>query len=167
MIFYLLALVILAFDQIFKYLVHHLMSFGQSVPIYSNFLKLTYVRNTGAAFSLFVGFSSYLIVIGIAVVIAVIFFHHKLSKKNYWMQVSLAFVLGGSLGNLLDRIFRSYVIDYVDITVWPVFNFADIMINIGVIMIAMKMFEKEAEEIHEINEEERFIRGLEHVSDIE
>jgi len=167
MLFYLLALVILAFDQIFKYLVHHLMSFGQSIPIYSNFVKFTYVRNTGAAFSLFVGFSSYLIVIGVAVVIAVIFFHHKLSKNNYWMQVSLAFVLGGSLGNLLDRIFRSYVIDYIDITVWPVFNFADIMINIGVIMIAMKMFEKEAEEIHEINEEERFIRGLEHVSDIE
>ena len=167
MIFYLLALVMLVFDQIFKYLVHKLMYFGQSIPVYSSFVKLTYVRNTGAAFSLFVGFSSYLIVIGIAVVIAVIYFHHRLSSKNYWMQTALAFVLGGSLGNLLDRIFRSYVIDYIDITVWPVFNFADIMINVGVIMIAMKLFEKEAEEIHEINEEERFIRGLEHVSDID
>ncbi|PIS31811.1 signal peptidase II [Candidatus Saganbacteria bacterium CG08_land_8_20_14_0_20_45_16] len=167
MLFYLLALVILVFDQIFKYLVYHLMYFGQSVPLYSNFLKLTYVRNTGAAFSLFVGFSSYLIVVGVIVVLAVIYFHHRLSPRNYWMQVALAFVLGGSLGNLLDRIFRFYVIDYIDITIWPVFNFADIIINVGVIMIVLKLFEKEASEVHEINEEERFIKGLEHVSDLD
>ncbi|MBU0672705.1 MAG: signal peptidase II [Candidatus Margulisbacteria bacterium] len=143
MIFYGLALLIVIVDQLIKYLIHQSFSLGQSMPLIGDVIKLTYVRNTGAAFSLFVGFSSYLVVVGIFVVLAVIFFHHRLPAKNYVLQTGLAFVLGGSLGNLADRIFRAYVIDYLDITIWPVFNFADIMINVGVILIAFKLFAEE------------------------
>ncbi|MFH1361595.1 MAG: signal peptidase II [bacterium] len=167
MFFYLFALLIIVVDQVIKYFIHNLLRLGQSIPLVGNVLNLTYVRNTGAAFSLFIGFSPYLIVVGLIVVLAVIYFHHKLPPKSWWVQVGLSFVLGGSLGNLIDRIFRSYVIDYIDITVWPVFNLADIMINIGVIMIAIKLFQKEAEEIHEINEGDRFVKGLEHVPNID
>jgi signal peptidase II len=142
MFFYVLALAILIIDQLFKYLVHQSMSLGQSIPLLDGILKLTYVRNTGAAFSLFVGFSPYLLVIGVIVALAVIYFHYKIPARNYYLQTGLAFILGGSLGNLVDRIFRSYVIDYLDVTIWPVFNFADIMINIGVILIAFKLFAK-------------------------
>jgi len=60
------------------------------------------------------------------------------------MVVPLAFLLGGSLGNMVDRIFRSYVIDYIDFRIWPVFNFADIMINVGVFLLVIQLiFEKE------------------------
>jgi signal peptidase II len=147
MIFYLIALIILVIDQSFKYMVHDSLRLGQTISLMGNALKLTYVRNTGAAFSLFVGFSPYLVVAGILVAAAVIYFHCKIPKKNFILQTGLAFVLGGSLGNLVDRIFRSYVIDYIDITIWPVFNFADIMINLGVILIAFKLFEKEEEDV--------------------
>lgn len=143
MIFYLVSLIILVIDQLFKHLVHGSMRLGQSIPLLDDALKLTYVRNTGAAFSLFVGFSPYLVVAGLLVVAAVIYFHYKIPKRNIYLQAGLAFVLGGSLGNLADRIFRSYVIDYIDIIIWPVFNFADIMINVGVILIAFKLFEQE------------------------
>lgn len=146
MLFYLLALAIVLTDQIIKFLVHSSMRLGQSVSVIGGILKLTYVRNTGAAFSLFVGFSPYLVGIGIIVVLAVIFFHHRVSAQNRVLQTGLAFILGGSVGNLTDRIFRSYVIDYLDITVWPVFNFADIMINIGVILVAFKLFSEERKE---------------------
>jgi signal peptidase II len=61
--------------------------------------------------------------------------------------MSLAFILGGSLGNLLDRIIRSFVVDYIDILIWPVFNLADIMINVGVILIAIKLFDKRETEV--------------------
>jgi signal peptidase II len=147
MIFYLIALIILLVDQLFKFMVQESMRLGQTVPLLGNALKLTYVRNTGAAFSLFVGFSPYLVVAGILVAAAVIYFHYRVPKGNFILQAGLAFVLGGSLGNLVDRIFRSYVIDYIDITVWPVFNFADVMINLGVILIAFKLFEKEKEDV--------------------
>lgn len=143
MVFYSLVLLIVAVDQVLKYLIHRSMYVGESIPLINGVLNLTYVRNPGAAFSLFIGFSSYLIIVGLAVVLVVIYFHHKLPRYNFPLQLALAFVLGGSLGNLVDRIFRSYVIDYIDIVVWPVFNFADIMINMGVILILFKLFKKE------------------------
>jgi len=143
MYFYLIAALIVIADQAIKYFVHNSMRISQSIPLVKNVLQLTYVRNTGAAFSLFVGFSSYLVVIGLIVAAVVVYFHYKGPKKNYYLQVGLAFVLGGSLGNLIDRVFRGYVIDYVDIMIWPVFNLADIMINVGVILIAYKLFAEE------------------------
>lgn len=116
------------------------MTLGQSWPLLDGFFALTYVRNTGAAFSLFIGFSPYLIAVGLLVVLAVIYFYYRLPPKAIFLQFALACVLGGSLGNLLDRIFRGYVVDYLDFTIWPVFNFADIMINLGVIIIAFTLF---------------------------
>jgi len=150
MLFYAIAFVILVIDQFIKYLVHQTMQLGQTIPL-CGMLKLTYVRNTGAAFSLFIGFSPYLAAAGVIVILAVICFHYRLPANRYDLQASLAFILGGSLGNLLDRIFRSYVIDYLDITIWPVFNFADIMINIGVILIIFKLCsEKEKDVSHPV-----------------
>lgn len=139
MLFYLLASTIAIIDQLLKYFVAKLLFAGQSLPLLNGILKLTYVRNTGAAFSLFVGFSPYLAVVSLIVILIVIYFHHKIPANNQWMQTGLAFILGGSLGNLLDRIFRGYVIDYLDFRIWPVFNFADVMINVGVILVALKL----------------------------
>ena len=143
MLFYLLALAIFLVDQFIKQLVHSTMFFGQSIPVLDGLIRLTYVRNTGAAFSLFLGFSPYLAIIGIAAVLAIIYFHFKIPKKDYYMHIALACVLGGSLGNVFDRIVRSYVVDYVDFRVWPVFNFADMMINLGMILIIIRLFQEE------------------------
>jgi signal peptidase II len=148
MLFYFTTILVFVLDQIFKFLVHNFMHLGQSIPLLGNIVSLTYVRNTGAAFSLFIGFSPYLIVVGVLVVLAVLYFHYRLPSKPIFLQFGLACVLGGSLGNLADRIFRGYVVDYLDITLWPVFNLADIMINIGVILIAYKMLSAEAQDKH-------------------
>lgn len=140
MFFYGLTFLIVFCDQLIKFMIHKNMLLGQSLPLIGNFLKLTYVRNTGAAFSLFVGFSSYLAVIGIIVSLVVLYFHHRAPSKDFLIQAALASILGGSLGNLIDRLFRFYVIDYLDLTAWPVFNLADIMINIGVILLIIRLF---------------------------
>jgi signal peptidase II len=137
MLFWLNALVVFTLDQCLKQYVHKFMHFGQSIPLLGDFVHLTYVRNTGAAFSLFVGFSPYLAIVGVAVAIGVVYFHYRVPTNNYVLQIGLSCLLGGSIGNLADRLFRGYVIDYVDITIWPVFNFADIMINLGVLFIAL------------------------------
>ena len=138
--FYCNALLILAVDQLLKYLVTHFLRFGQSVPLIGEAVKLTYVRNTGAAFSLFVGFSPYLAAVGALVVVLVVYYHYKTPAGNRLMQLGLACLLGGSLGNLADRLLHSYVIDYIDISVWPVFNFADIAINVGALLILLNFF---------------------------
>jgi signal peptidase II len=142
MLFYLLAFLVFGVDQLIKYFVHKEMFLGQSMPLLDGIIKLTYVRNTGAAFSLFSGFSHFLIIVGIVIISLVIYFHYKIPAKWAALQIALAFILGGSLGNLLDRIFRSYVIDYIDVKIWPVFNFSDIMINLGVLLIIFELFLK-------------------------
>jgi len=139
MLFYFNALIILIVDQFFKFLVHRFMVLGQSIPLLNDVIKLTYVRNTGAAFSLFIGFSPYLAVVGSLVVVLVIYFHYRVPAKYLPLQFGLSCLLGGSIGNLADRLIRSYVIDYIDVTIWPVFNFADIMINVGAFIIAFSL----------------------------
>jgi len=145
-IFYLNALLVLAVDQFLKHLVHRFMYFGQSIPLIDDVVRLTYVRNTGAAFSLFVGFSPYLAVVGVLVAIFVVYYHYRIPANNYLMQLGLSCLLGGSIGNLTDRVVRTYVIDYLDITIWPVFNFADIMINLGVFLILLNFLKSPDEE---------------------
>ena len=139
MLFYLISFLVLLIDQALKFLVRGQMTLGQSLSLF-RYLKLTYVRNTGAAFSIFVGFSPYLALVGAVIVVAILYFYHRTKPQDLWLRIGLALVLGGSLGNLADRIFHGYVIDYIDVTVWPVFNFADAMINVGVALIALRLF---------------------------
>ncbi|MFH1825954.1 MAG: signal peptidase II [bacterium] len=165
MLFYIWALSIVLIDQFIKQTVHTLMSLGQTVPLIPGLLNLTYVRNTGAAFSIFVGFSSYLAFVGIIVTMIVLYIHYRVSDQRKIVHIALAFILGGSLGNLIDRLCRTYVVDYVDVSFWPVFNFADIMINIGVIIFVLFFFEEEVEEIKEEHQEREILEGLEHAAD--
>jgi signal peptidase II len=145
--FYLVVFLIAAFDQAFKYLIEKNLAYHQSLPLIDELVKLTYVRNTGAAFSLFSGFSTYLAIFGLAVVACLIYFHYHVPPKNHLAHFALASILGGSVGNLLDRIFRSYVIDYIDIGVWPAFNLADIMINVGVAILLYKLLVKRGKSV--------------------
>jgi len=143
MLFYAVAVLIAGLDQLVKYLVATHLAVGQSLPLVGHALRLTYVRNTGAAFSLFVGFSPYLALVGLIVAVTVVWLHHRTAPSNYLLQIGLALVLGGSCGNLLDRLCRSYVIDYLDLSIWPVFNLADVMINAGVLVLAYQLIFRE------------------------
>ncbi|MFA5840607.1 MAG: signal peptidase II [Candidatus Margulisiibacteriota bacterium] len=136
MLFYSLAAIVFFIDHFLKNMVQHAMQVGQSIPVLDGIVKLTYVRNTGAAFSLFTGYSAYLVVIGVLATAVILYFHFKVPRRHIYSQIALAFILGGSIGNLFDRISLGFVVDYIDFGFWPVFNLADIMINVGVIMIA-------------------------------
>lgn len=130
-------------DQATKFLVHRALLPNQSLPLVKNFLHLTYVQNKGAAFGLLSGQRILLISLGILIAALIYYFHLKL-KTGDRLQLPLGFILGGSLSNILDRISRHYVVDFIDFRFWPVFNFADIMINVGVgWLIFMLVFRKE------------------------
>ena len=137
--FFGIAGIVLILDQVTKYLVGVGLPPYRSVPVIKGILYLTYIRNTGAAFGLFGGFRIPLIIFGIIISAIVIYFHFRISTKNYFIQGPLALILGGSLGNLADRIFRSYVVDFIDFRFWPAFNIADIAVNLGIVLLIARL----------------------------
>ena len=139
---------IVAVDQFTKYLTVANIALGQDIPFIPNFLGLTYLRNTGAAFSSFEGQQWLFAVIFILFTIAIIYEFkkntRKFSKFERWCIVA---IYGGGLGNMIDRVRLGYVVDMIEtkFMVFPVFNVADCFITCGCIaMIAsLILFNKE------------------------
>ena len=131
--------IFLIIDQAIKFYLSSKMIVNQSTVIIKNFLNITYVHNTGAAFSLLEGNTWLLIVIGIVAVIGLIIYIGKLADITDFDMFVYSLLLGGVLGNLLDRIMHGYVIDYISLNIFgyhfPIFNFADMCIVISVILI--------------------------------
>ncbi|HOT74950.1 MAG TPA: signal peptidase II [Candidatus Wallbacteria bacterium] len=144
-----LATAFLALDQLTKYAVIKTMILGQSIPIINEVLHFTYVHNYGAAFGLFQK-KWYLFIAVASISIMVIVYYSKfLAPNNLWVQTALALLLAGALGNLIDRLKYRYVVDFIDVRFWPVFNIADIVINVGVGMLIVEMFWESHEEVKE------------------
>lgn len=136
-----IALVIVVFDQLTKIWVDTDMRLYESIPVLDGFFNLTYVRNTGAAFSMFADMSeAYRVPFfsGVAVfaAIAILYFVHTTPASQKIVLVACGFVLGGAVGNLIDRVAYGSVIDFLDVYYgdwhWPAFNVADSFISIGV-----------------------------------
>lgn len=140
--FYPIALLVFAFDTFIKTVFSTHFLPATSVPLIKGMLNLTYVRNTGVAFGLMPGKRLLLILVSIAVCAIVIYFYTKTKKKDFLLKVAFAIILGGSLSNLFDRVFYGYVIDYIDFRIFPVFNLADVAINLGVFLIILDLFMK-------------------------
>lgn len=107
---------------------------GQSVPM--GLLLITYVRNSGAAFGLLAN-QNLLITFAVAIGVAAIVLYYAYPPfQTNWIRISLGLLLGGAVGNLIDRLRFGYVIDFIDFRVWPVFNIADSAITTGIIVLA-------------------------------
>jgi signal peptidase II len=146
------SLAILFLDQWSKGLITRTMDVHQSRTVIPDVFDLTYVRNTGAAFGLFASVDSSLKAIllnSIAVVVFLIVSAYALrsSHKSVRLQVGLALILGGAVGNLLDRVRFGYVVDFLDFAIsghhWPAFNVADSAICIGVGLLFLDMLGSE------------------------
>ncbi|MCX5751608.1 MAG: signal peptidase II [Candidatus Saganbacteria bacterium] len=139
-IFYPLVGLVFCLDQLSKSFFSSFLSAGQSIPVINNLFHFTLVQNRGAAFGIFQGQAKPLLVIAICVALVVLFFHYRIKRDNYLVQTGLAFILGGSLGNICDRLRFAYVVDFLDFRFWPVFNVADTFINIGVLLLVVYLF---------------------------
>lgn len=132
---YMISLIVLLIDQLTKILVlKYLKSIG-SLPIIKNIIHFTYVENRGAAFGILQNQRLFFIIITFIVVGFIVFYFHK---KDYYpkpMMIGLSLIVGGAIGNLIDRILYGFVVDFIDFRVWPVFNMADSAIVIGQILI--------------------------------
>lgn len=128
------ALFVLAIDQASKLWISTNLSPGEFLPK-DSFFRLTHITNTGTAFGLFPGQSFLFVLIAVAVISIIFFYRRFLPVKSLLVNISLGLQLGGAVGNLVDRFRYGYVIDFVDIRVWPVFNLADSAIVLGVCLL--------------------------------
>ncbi len=141
------ALAVLAADQATKSLVVAHLQPGQSIelaPWLTPVLVVTRVSNTGVAFGLLQGMSDILAVVTLFVVGMLLLYYRHLPPGQLLLRVALGFQLGGAVGNLIDRLLRASVVDFIDLNFWPmknwpVSNVADICIVIGVILLALLM----------------------------
>lgn len=142
-----ISIILLCIDQISKLLVVNLLTKTDSITIIKNFFYLTYINNDGAAFSILVGKRIFLILIAVLVIVMLISYIKKNNIQNKLELVSISLIIGGSLGNLMDRVIRGYVIDFLDFKIFnynfPIFNLADTFIVIGVILLLLKEIRKE------------------------
>lgn len=135
MFFYILGIILIALDQITKSLVMGKLNLRQSIPIIDGMLHFTYVRNTGIAFSLFPRMNIVIIILSTITVFLLFHIYRKTSADNLLTKASLIFIASGAIGNLIDRVQYSAVIDFIDFRIWPIFNLADAFIVIGVAVI--------------------------------
>lgn len=139
-------------DQVIKCILQLIFSYttyGDIINIIPNFFSLTYLENTGAAFSILSSNTLFLIIVSIIALFFIYVCFIKDKKLNNFDNIVYSMLLGGIFGNLIDRIFRGFVIDYLDFSVFnfPVFNFADALIIISIILIVIKMIKGEKNEI--------------------
>ena len=143
MIYYLIAIIVIFIDQWSKWLIVKKMVFGESIAVIDQFFYLTSHRNRGAAWGILEGQMWFFYIITIIVIVAVIYYIRKLAKSDALMGWSLALILGGAIGNFIDRLFRKEVVDFFDFFLnfgfftyhYPIFNVADASLVVGVILI--------------------------------
>lgn len=138
----LIVTLVIALDQLTKQLITRTMQLGDSHAIINNFLYLTYHRNEGAAFGILQGQMIFFYIITAIAVIGIVIWMSKINmKREKVLAIGLALILGGTIGNFIDRVIYQAVIDFVH-TVWwgnsfAIFNVADAALTIGAVLMAL------------------------------
>jgi len=139
-------IVLLLIDIISKLIIDNSFHFMETRPIIMNFFSLTKVYNEGASWNILSGHRIILIIITIMVLVFLIYYMTKF-KDNTRNLIAFSLLFSGIIGNLIDRVIYGYVIDFLDFTIfgydYPVFNFADIFIVCGVILLGIAIYKKE------------------------
>lgn len=133
---YILAVLVVILDQISKYIVQSRLAVNESLPVIQNIFHITYVHNFGAAFGILKNQKYFFIVITLAVIMGIFLFLRTQNKVHGMVKYSLMLIMGGAIGNLIDRIWLGYVRDFFDFRIWPVFNIADMAIVCGAALLS-------------------------------
>ena len=136
-----IGIAIAAVDQIIKYFISIYLQPVGSITVIDNILNLTYVENRGVAFGMFSDMRWIFVAVTVILIIAVVAVMFVKRPKSKMFYLSVALIVGGGIGNLIDRIFYGYVIDYLSLSFFPpVCNFADYCITIGTILLIIYLF---------------------------
>ncbi len=129
-----LAALALALDQLTKFVVRQTLEWHHSWPT-TGLFRFTHVHNTGSAFGLFQDQNLPLLFVSLVGVLVLAYIYQSQERPTHLLRVSIALMLGGALGNLIDRIHQGHVTDFIDVGPWPVFNLADSAIVVGLVMM--------------------------------
>lgn len=145
--YYLITIAIILLDQWTKWLVVKNMQLHESITVIESFLFITSHRNKGAAWGILQDQMIFFYIITVIVVIAIIYYLHKYAYNQILLATALSFILGGAIGNFIDRLFRKEVVDFIDVMIftydYPIFNVADSFLVIGVILVIISTFLEE------------------------
>jgi len=137
-LFFSIVAIVIILDQITKYFIVKKFEFLQSKPLITNVLHLTYIQNTGAGFGILQDQTIALIWLSIIVIGIILFVYDKIQANI--QCVFTALILGGTIGNLIDRIRLNYVVDFIDFRIWPAFNVADSALTVGIFGLLIYFF---------------------------
>ncbi|MBC8444122.1 signal peptidase II [Candidatus Woesearchaeota archaeon] len=137
----LIGVLLILIDQLVKYLAISNLTFHQPIAVIKNFFYLTLTTNTGVGFGLLKNTNTLLIFLTIMIIGGVLYFYEYLPKSKN-AQLAITLILAGAFSNLIDRIFRNHIIDFLDFRVWPIFNIADICITLGAIYLMIYYLKK-------------------------
>lgn len=139
--------IFLVIDIVVKLIVKTNMELYQNIKIFNNFFYITYVKNTGAAWSILSGKQLLLIIFSMIVIIGLLIYLYRKKDYNKLETIAYGLVLSGTIGNLIDRVIYGYVIDYLNFYIFnynfPVFNIADACIVIGIMLLFIDMRKEE------------------------
>jgi signal peptidase II len=146
-----MAAVVLLTDQVSKSLVRDWLEVGQSaapVSWLASVFRFTHVTNTGAAFGMLPELANVYVGVAAAVILVIILYYRRIPSGEWLMRLALGLALGGALGNLVDRLTIGHVVDFIDVTIWPlqdfaVFNVADSCITAGCALLVLGMIREE------------------------
>jgi len=150
--YYFIAIAVIALDQWTKWLVVRYMELGENISLIDHLLSLHSHRNTGAAWGMFEGKMTFFYIITIVVVAGFIYFFHKEGKKSRLLSVSLMLLIGGAIGNFIDRLLHEEVVDFIRIKIpiiqynFPIFNVADMALTFGVLLLIVYIWTSEEQE---------------------
>lgn len=155
--YYIIALLAVLADQWTKWLIVKNMELGERITVIENFLYITSHRNRGAAWGILQGQMWFFYVITVIVIIAIIYYLKKSEMESPLFKFSLALMLGGAIGNFIDRVFRQEVVDFIHTYPFgynfPIFNIADSALVIGVAILIIYMLLEEKKEKEKVNGE--------------
>ncbi len=145
--YFILAAIVVALDQITKLLTKNFMALSESRKIVGDFLRYTYIENPGMAFGIHIGNRTLFTVFSVLASLIIFVYLLRTRGDHKLVRWSLALILGGAIGNLIDRVVRGSVVDFIDVGIgdlrWPVFNIADMAVSIGmIVLIVVILFER-------------------------
>lgn len=135
---YIIIIAVILFDQLSKVLTLKYLAPIKDIPIIENIFHLTYVENRGAAFGMLQNQKIFFVITTI-IILGAIYFYVRNNKPNRFMAISLSLIVGGAIGNFIDRIRLGFVVDYFNFTLinFPVFNIADSAVVIGAFLVSI------------------------------
>ncbi len=136
--FIVLLFAVILLDQASKFYIQHHMSIGESIPLIEGVLHITYIENPHTAFGLFKypPLPLAIAMVLVCLILVILIYKKIIFKRDAFSYISLALILGGAIGNLIDRLrVEERVIDFIDLRIWPIFNFADMAIVSGMLIL--------------------------------